>query len=125
MKARILPRDEWDKIDGMPISELLEFCRPEDVRIVVIETDSGEIAATTTMLRMTHMEGTWVSARHRNAGTVRALLRGAAHASKDWSPHWLVTGADSEQMREILSRMDAIKVPLEPYVIQLSEYGGN
>lgn len=124
MIARVLPPEEWHRLRDNPISELVEFVKPEDVRIVVVEHDD-QIVATWSALRITHVEGVWVHPEHRSAGVVRSLLRATADATKEWAPVWLMTAAATDEVREILSRLNAIKLPMEPYVLSISEFGGN
>ena len=92
--------------------------RPGDAQVVVVESE-GRIVASMTVLRMTHLEGTWVDPEHRNAGTVRALLRAAGEAARKWSNGWVVTSADDDQVRGILGRMHAVKLPVDTYLLGL------
>ena len=116
MIARVLPKEEWHRLGDLPISELVEFVKPEDVRVVVVE-DGEKIVATMTVLRITHLEGTWIDPEYRKPGTVRALLRGAAQASEEWTNSWVITGAVTKEISDIIKRMGGLAWPMESLVI--------
>ena len=65
MIARVLPKEEWQKVSHLEIATLVDLVRPEDIKIVVVESGE-EIVATMSVIRMTHLEGTWVHPDHRN-----------------------------------------------------------
>ena len=124
MIARVLPKEEWHRLGDLPISELVEFVRPEDVRIVVVEKDE-KIVATMTVMRITHLEGTWIDPEHRTPGTVRALLREAAQQSSEWTNSWVITGAVTKEISDIIKRMGGLAWPMESFVLGLGKYGGS
>lgn len=118
MRARILPPEEWDKLPERPQWAV----DPSDISVVVVE-DGEKVVACMTVLRATHLEGTWVSPEHRNAGVVRRLLRLATQTAKSRGSSWAFTGAADEAMHSILSRLGAAFVPMSTYVIS-TDLGG-
>lgn len=118
MIARILSPEEWQKVEDLDISQLLPMVRPEDIQVIVVEAE-GRIVASMSLLRMTHLEGTWVHPDHRNAGVVRALLRKASEASAKWTDTFVVTAAATEEVRAILGRMHAKKLEMDSYVLSM------
>lgn len=116
MIARVLEPEEWPLVEELEISQLLPLVRPEDVKVVVVEV-GGEVVASMTVMRMTHIEGTWVDPNYRNGGIVRSLLRCAAKAAEEWCAGWVVTSANNDQVRRILERMNAQKVEVDSYAL--------
>lgn len=119
MNARILPPEEWSKLQQPPAWSV----KPEDISVVVVE-DGERIVACMTVLRATHFEGTWVSPDHRNGGVVRRLLRLASTTARQWGSQWAFTGAADDTMHAILGRMGAEFVPMSTYVIS-TDFGGS
>tara|TARA_R110000787_G_C13372768_1_gene440990 strand:+ start:641 stop:1006 length:366 start_codon:yes stop_codon:yes gene_type:complete len=76
MTTRILPVEEWPRLEGTLLGEAWESLNPEKDLVLVLEQD-GEIVACTSFLPRWHMEGTWVAPQHRKrSGVGRAFLRG-------------------------------------------------
>lgn len=74
MTARLLPREDWHRLEGT----LLEAAWPHlppDTRIVVVERD-GAIVACSALFQAWHQEGTWKAEHCRGDVAVgRELLR--------------------------------------------------
>jgi GNAT superfamily N-acetyltransferase len=119
MKVRLLPRDEWWRLEhtGIP---LLPATRPEDVDVVVVE-HGNKVVACLTVLRVTHFEGAWVDPERRGLGATRALLRLATELARVRGDEWVMAGAEDgdERMTKVLGRLGAVKLPMEPYVLAL------
>ena len=117
MIARILPEWERDRLSvetGVP--HVFSFVPPRDVQVVVVE-DGGEIVGTVAVLRMTHLEGLWISPERRaNPGLVRHLLRTALEAAKP--AEWIVAGVPGDEMKGILKRMGAHPVSAEMFLLK-------
>lgn len=118
MKARILEPSDWHRLDPAH-TPVFPGIPEEDVAVVVVEDESGEIVASTMILRATHMEGTWVHPDHRNAGVSRSLLRLAAGCARAFGPTWVFTGAADDHTRSILDRMGGQKIEMDTYVLGL------
>jgi N-acetylglutamate synthase-like GNAT family acetyltransferase len=74
--TRILPPEEWSKLEGTLLGTAREALNPETDIVLVVERD-GAIIACTSFLPRWHMEGVWVSPSHRKKASVwRPLLRG-------------------------------------------------
>jgi hypothetical protein len=117
MIARILPEQERGRLTaetGVP--QVFAFVPPRDVQVVVVE-DGGEIVGTVAVLRMTHLEGLWVSPERRgNPGLVRHLLRTALEAAKP--AEWIVAGVPGDEMRGILRRLGAHPMSAEMFLLK-------
>ena len=117
MNARVLPPEEWHRLEpsGMP---LIPGLRPADVVVVVVE-DGDRVVACMTVLRATHFEGLWIDPMARNLGTARTLLREAVTAAKRWTDDWVFAASADDNMRDILERIGAVRLPMDPYVLSL------
>jgi GNAT superfamily N-acetyltransferase len=117
MKTRILPREEWARLER---SQMPPFpgVRAEDVAVVVVE-DAEKVIGCMTVLRATHFEGLWLDPEQRSAGVSRALVRAAVKAARLWTDDWVFAGAADDRMRDVLDRLGAIRLPIESYVMAL------
>lgn len=122
MKARVLPPEEWHRVDAAsPLPPLWPYVRPEDVRMVVVE-EAGEIVGALAVLRMTHLEGLWLAPEYRgNPGVVRGLLKQAGTVASEWAAGWVFAGVTEQNMQGILGRMGATQIPVEVFMLQLGQ----
>lgn len=118
MRSVILNPAQWDRLKDADLPLLLPFLNLDDVRVVAVEDDAGEIIASMAVLRLTHYEGAWVSPKH-GLGATRALLKKAEECAERWANGWVMAGAADDRMRSILGRMGAAKIPLDTYMLNL------
>ena len=93
MTTRILPVEEWPRLDGTLLDPSWRTFEPENVRVVVIEHE-GRIVGCTAFLKVWHVEGTWVAVEHRGkAGVLRRLIRAAKALCLDLRTRevWMMT----------------------------------
>lgn len=116
MNARILPREEWGRLERAPVM-LFPYTQPENVAEVVVE-DGDRVLACMSVLRATHFEGLWVdpSAR-RHPGVMRGLLRQATAIAQVRGERWVFGGAEHDQMRGFLGRLGGVQVPMDLYAL--------
>lgn len=116
MRTRVLPREEWDRLDA-ETRTALDTMRPEDVRVVVVERE-GRIVARMAVLRIPHWECFWMAPEAvGNAGITRALLTAAREQVEEWSPHWFYANADNDAMQATLSRLGGEWMPFHTYML--------
>lgn len=109
MTGRLLPREEWRRL---PSQELLE----PDSQVYVVE-DAGRIVACLKALRVTHLEGLWIAPEYRgNPGLGLRLIRGAKTLAARWP--WVWAGADTDHMRDIVSRLGGTKLQMDSFVFR-------
>ena len=121
MIARILPPEEYGKLDVTGMVCIAPACRPEDVQIIVIEED-GQIVATMGTYRVTHFEGLWIDPKHRgNAGVARRLMKAGISAAKKWTDQWVWGASGTDHMDDIMKRMGGVKMPVETFVLSLED----
>lgn len=117
--TRVLPPHEWPKVEQSGIAALAKYVRPEDIRVVAVEDDSGKVVACMGVLRAVHLEGAWIDPEYRNAGVTRALLRASNAVAAEWAGDMVFAGAADEHMRDVLDRLGASSLPVEWYVLRL------
>lgn len=119
MTTRLLPPEEWHRLPAV-IGDLLPHMVPEDVQVVVIEDATGAIVGTWTAARMVHLEGLWIAPEHRGRPSVaRRLYQAGRAAAAQWTAGWAMTGAASDDVRSLLDRVGAVRLPLDTYVLPL------
>jgi hypothetical protein len=116
--TRILPPDEWDRLSETDIPAYLPMAKPEDVQVVVVE-DDGRIVGAWAVLRVVHLEGVWIAPEYRKRSSVaRRLLVATFEAAKAWAPGWAFTGADSDDVRRLITKhLGGRKAPFDLYVV--------
>lgn len=122
MIARILPPDEWSKLDTgfPPIGTTL---RPEDSQVIVIE-DEGKIVASVGTFRVTHFESLWIHPEYRgNAGVARRLMKACVSAARKWTDQWVWGCSGTDHMNDILERMGGKKMPVDTFIVPLLDVG--
>jgi hypothetical protein len=125
VNARILPVEEWGRLDGTDLSPLLPYVEPQNIAVMVVEDDAGEIAAHWCALQVTHFEGIWVAPKYRgNAGVIRPLLQLAYTLPRSRGEHWAFTGAEDTEERGldrrvdvIIRRLGGVPLPMKLYVL--------
>ena len=122
MSARVLPPEEWDRLDDprLPVP-FVPYVNPENAEVVVVEQD-GRIVAMMTVFKATHIEGPWIDPEARGLGVTRSLLRRATELAREDGSRWVYAGAADDRMRGILGRLKAVQIPMDTYVMPL---GGN
>ena len=119
MITRILPTEEWGRLQGNALSMLLPYVRQEDVQVLVVE-DEGKIIATWAVMRITHLEGLWCDPAYRgNAGVTRRLIGLANQVAAPTSQGWVMTGSDTDHVAALLRRVGGKKIPMDTWVMPL------
>ena len=116
MIARVLPQDEWWRVDADALEAMFLYAKPEDLRVVVVES-GGNIVARMFVVQFTHLEGAWIDPAHRNAGVTNALIEKMFEASRDFATKHVIAGAAESGMVKTLARLGAVHLPLQFYSI--------
>jgi len=119
---RILPQEEWERLDGTEIAEALPYLKPSDVQIVVVE-DGERIVAAWAVLRPVQLEGVWIAEDYRKRGMVAGRLLAATMAvARATGAQWAYTGATTQEVANLLTKhLDAVKYPADTYLVPLTE----
>lgn len=119
VKARVLPPEEWDRVNSPGLPELLPYVRPDNIAIVVVEKDD-EIVGIICALRATHLETMWVRPDcRRNPGVIRALMRTAFAVPLARGEEWVIGGADTDNhlMDSFCTRLGGRELKQKFYVL--------
>ena len=120
MNARILSPEEWERLEMPGLPELFRYVEPQNVAVVVVENDSGEIEASVMALQVTHFEGLWIKPEARgNAGVFRALMRQAYALPRLRKENWVFGGAEDGdgQMDTLCTRLGGRALPVKFYAM--------
>ena len=116
--ARILPREEWGRLDE-ETAAFFDTMHPDDVAVVVVE-DGGEIVARLAVLRVPHFESFWMAPEKAgNAGVTRALLAAAADQAREWAKSWIYANADNDATCKTVERLGGQFMPMHTYLLPL------
>lgn len=119
MKARILPPEEWGRLEETQIPNIGPTMRPEDVQILVVE-DGDKIVSTMSVLRVTHLESLWIHPEYRgNPNVARTLLKSAVEACRKWADKWVWGCSDTEHMTHIIGRLGGTLLPIQSFMIPI------
>jgi ribosomal protein S18 acetylase RimI-like enzyme len=125
MNTRVLPVEEWGRIEGSGLSALLPYCEPQNISVMVVEDEAGKILACVSALRVTHFEGLWIDPEHRgDPGVFRALIRKAYAVPRERNEAWVIGGAESgnEQMNALCRRLGGHPLPVEFFAMPVGEH---
>jgi hypothetical protein len=124
MKARVLEPHEWVRVTNPGLPELLAYTEPQNISVVVVEDEEGEIVASVCALQVTHFEGLWLDEEHRgNAGVFRALIREAYALPRSREERWVFGGAEdgNDQMSALCTRLGGRALPVKFYVMPVGD----
>lgn len=119
--TRLLPPEEWPRLDDTELATMWRHMHPEDAQVVVVE-DADEIIGCWALLRVVHVEGIWIAPAHRKRGSVaRRLLRGMEDAASEWHAERVMTASLSEEVSKLLAHLGADKLKGDHYILPLRE----
>lgn len=120
MKWRVLPVEEWPRLDetmaDVPWKDL-----DRDQNIVLVVEDGDQIVGRCVLMRATHGEFAWIAPTHRKKTAVaRTLIKAVMSQSRKLGPTLLMS-ACSDEMRSIVPRLGAKALPGAHFVLNLAE----
>jgi N-acetylglutamate synthase-like GNAT family acetyltransferase len=111
--TRILPPDEWSRLDGTLLKGAQDLLNP-DIDIVLVVEKEGEIVGCTSFLPRWHIEGLWVSPQYRKKASVgRSLLRGIYQVAETLKAKELVMMTFDPEMAALGARLGRSAVYLD------------
>src|SRR4030043_137058 len=107
MHVRELPLEEWDRVRNLGHFATCGLPNPEYSRILVVETDEGQIVGIWFAMNVVHLEGLWIEPSHRGKSAVgRKLLYGMMKFLKN------------ENVKNVFT------LSIEPYITRLALHAG-
>lgn len=106
MRTRILPPEEWHRLNVGELPALLPYVAPQNIAVIVVEDDDGEIIGCLSALQVTHLEGLWIKPG-QNGIVGRALLRQAGALARVKHEDWVfgTVGDGDDRMDGIMRRL--------------------
>lgn len=121
LSTRILPPEEWPRLNGTEAEALWPHLDPEISRVLVVEQD-GEIVGTWTVMRLVHVECVWIREDMRGRfGVVKRLLSGMRAIARGWGARTVLTGAMTDQVRALIASLGGQPLPGDHFVIPLEK----
>jgi|TARA_R110001599_G_scaffold23713_1_gene86536 N-acetylglutamate synthase-like GNAT family acetyltransferase len=112
MTTRILPPEEWSRLNGTLLETASATLDPEIDIILVVEKD-GEIVGCTSFLPRWHMEGTWIAPKCRKMASVgRSLLTGMGQMAKSLKAKEVVMVTIDPKVSALCARLGRSSTPL-------------
>ena len=113
MSTRILPPDEWSRLEGTLLKGAPDLLFPE-IDMGLVGEIEGEIVGCTSFLPRWHMEGTWVAPNHRKMASVgRPLLRGIYQVAKALKAKELVMMTFDPEIAALCARLGRSAIHLD------------
>jgi len=116
MTTRLLPAEEWDKLDG-ELAQVRDHLDPSRAAVVVVE-DGDQVVGCWALLYALHAEGVWIAPTHRGRASVaRRLLLATLEAARQLGSKTIITGALTPEVERLLTQhLGAVPVPGKPFV---------
>ena len=114
MISRVLPVEEWERLDGTLLASVWRSLKPDHAEVIVVEQD-GRIVACVALVSMLHAECCEITG---GPGVARALWKGlrtrgrAAGGQAGWA------AAVEEPMRRLLTRHGA-PIPGDHFLLRV------
>lgn len=122
MTHRVLGQSEWPRLDGTTLGPVWRVFG-DDVRVIVVEDDHGEIVGQWALLPMYHAEGLGIRPDHQQQSSVlRHLWAGMIEQTHALGLESVITAADSDLVANMLESRDAIKLP-DAYTLPVLDAG--
>ena len=117
-KTRILPVEEWHKLDGTEPGLAYKHFDETATNVMVVERDDV-IVGTWCLMPYYHAECVWISEKHRgNPVVVKRLLVGIRQMANEVGVNSVITSAVDEETIKLLNHLEAEKLPGEHFVIK-------
>jgi hypothetical protein len=115
MRVRVLDGDR-SCLKGLPIIDPAPMMPAERVQTVVVEA-GDEVVATMSVLQVPYIESAWLAYEHRNAGVVRALVRGTWDVASAGGAAWGFSAAGDDGVSRILTRLGGTALPAKLFML--------
>lgn len=115
--TRILPSHEWPRLHRTPMGQALASL-PAHTKLVVVEDADGVIVGTWAGMRFVHFEGVWIADAHQKRAAVAGrLLRGMNDVAREWGADVVLTGAETDDVRRLITKLGGQQLPGDHYAL--------
>lgn len=119
MRTRVLPQDEWYRLEHTTVGALWETLPPTAQAIVV--EDEGTIVGCWLVLPVIHVECLWIAEAHRGRTSVARRLWSAmrAVARNVFDAHQVWTASVDDTVRTLVQHAGGTQVPGDHWVLPI------
>lgn len=117
MRVRVLDGDR-SCLKGLPILDPGPMLPAWRVETVVVE-EGDRVVGTMSVLQVPYIESAWLDRDHRNAGVVRALVRGAWDVASADGAAWgfSAAGNEDQNVSRVLTRLGGTLLPVRLFMM--------
>lgn len=114
MTTRLLPRDEWDRLEGTETDSVRVL---DDAKVLVVEQD-GAIVGSWALYPVYHAEGIWIAPDHQGkAAVARTLLTAMRALAQAHGLKVVWTATRSPEVGAMLTRLQGVTIPGTHYAV--------
>lgn len=122
MITRVLPIEEWPRLKGTEAERLWPMLDPTRSQVLVVE-DAGRILGCWVLMWQMHAECVWVAEDQRKGTAVqRRLWEAMQEQAEKAQAGAVITGAISDDVRSLLEKHGAKKIPGDAYAIPIGKH---
>jgi hypothetical protein len=120
--ARVLPPEEWSRLEGTPLGEAWHQLPTTGLTIYVVEDGAGSIVGHWTLFTTLVAEHLWVAPAHQKRGVVVGRLRRALHDDvvHAGARGYMTFSASAEVTRLLEHHLGATRLPGDAYRVPVS-----
>lgn len=116
-ETRVLPREEWDRLQGTEAEGVGAMTAPGQAEVIVVERD-GEIVACWVLVRIYHVECAWVAPAHRASPPVlKRLVSGMKRLARTKRVTRVISTAMTPEVEQLLIKLHGEEVPGRHFAI--------
>lgn len=117
MTARLLPPEEWARLQGTEAETVWPSLTPA-ARVVVVEQD-GVIVGCHLLQPVLHAECLWIHPDYRGRSSVARRLWAAVKQTvrEQFGVEWFATAAVSDEVRTLLAHVGAVPLVGDHYMV--------
>ncbi len=119
LTTRILPREEWDRLQGFDLEAMTPLIKPGRGVIIVLE-HAGEIVGHWAVYDVLHAEGVWLSSSVRHTHGPVLLLKAMQEYAAARGVRAVVTASTDPKVDALLDKLSAVELPGRHFAIPIT-----
>ena len=116
-RVRELPPAEWDRLRA--VDDGFVPPSPETSKVIVVETEMGEIVGRWFVLTAAHLEGCWVAPKYRGTQVFGRLSAGTKRVLHEANIPVVFSFAGTPDISALMRRVGFTPLPLEPFTLEV------